>query len=105
MEFLKKYNFKSYRLENLSFTEQINLFKNSKMILSAHGAGLANLAFCSKNTKVIEIRPDHHPNKVYERISKINNLNYELYSTPKPNNSNVNGEIEVDLNILKNLID
>lgn len=105
MEFLKKYDFKSYRLENLSFTEQINLFKNSKMILSAHGAGLANLAFCSKNTKVIEIRPEHHPNKVYERISKINNLNYELYSTPKPNNSNVNGDIEVDLNILKNLID
>ncbi len=104
IKFLKEYGFKSYRLENLSFSEQISLFQNSKVILSAHGAGLANLTFCSSESKVIEIRPDDHPNKVYERISQINNLNYNLYSTPKQKNSNVNGDIKVDFNILKNLI-
>jgi len=104
IKFLEKYGFKSYKLENLSFEEQINLFQNSKTILSAHGAGLANLTFCSSNAKIIEIRPENHPNEVYKTISKINNLNYNLYSTPKLKAANENGDIKIDFNILKNFI-
>ena len=104
IKFLEKNGFKSYKLENLSFKEQISLFQNSKTILSAHGAGLANLTFCSKNANVIEIRPENHPNEVYKTISKINNLNYNLYSTPKLKDPNKNGDIKIDFDILDSFI-
>ena len=36
------------------------------------------MVFCKKNTKVVEIKPKNHPNKVYERICNINKLKYNL---------------------------
>jgi len=104
LEFLKKNDFKTYRLEDLSFANQIYLFQKSKIILAPHGAGLANLVFCSDKTKIIEIRPNNHPNKVYERISEINNLNYNLYSTPPQKKFNKNGDIKIDLSLLEKFI-
>ena len=103
-EFLEKKGFKYFRLENLSFANQIYLFQNVDTILAPHGAGLANLVFCNKNTKIIEIRPNNHPNEVYRKISQINNLNYKLYSTPNLKNLNEIGDIKVDISVLENLI-
>ena len=97
-------NFKSFKLENLSFANQIHLFQNSKVIIAPHGAGLANLIFASENTKVIEIRPKNHPNEVYKKISEINNLEYNLYSTPNLKNLDEKGDIKVDLGALKKLL-
>lgn len=45
------------QLEHLSFEEQVFLFYHAHLIIGIHGAGLSNLLFCQKNTKVIEIRP------------------------------------------------
>ena len=56
-EALGEYAFEEIFLENLSFTEQINLFANSHTIVSPHGAGLANLVFSRPSTNVIEIFP------------------------------------------------
>ena len=36
-----------------SFTEQVKLFKNAKIIASPTGAAMANLAFCQPGTKII----------------------------------------------------
>ena len=38
----------------MSFEKQISVFNNSKIIVSPHGAGLANTIFCRKNTKILE---------------------------------------------------
>ena len=77
-KYLKSKSFKILKLSGLSFKKQIGIFKSAKIIIGPHGAGFANLVFCKKNTRIIEIRPKNHPNKVYERVSKINNLNYKL---------------------------
>jgi capsular polysaccharide biosynthesis protein len=102
LEFLKLKGFSSYKTEELSFFEEIYLFKNAKFIIGAHGAGFANLAFCNKLTKVIEIRPENRTNSLYKRISDINNLDYQLILTdildPKIKN---NGDIKIDINLLK----
>jgi len=37
-------------------------------------------------------------------ISKINNLNYNLYSTPKLKDPNKNGDIKIDFDILNSFI-
>ena len=53
--FLKSKGFKIFKLSNLDFKEQINIFNNAEIIIGPHGAGFANLVFCKKNTKVIEL--------------------------------------------------
>ena len=62
--FLKLKGFKILKLSKLSFLNQITIFNNAKFIVGPHGAGFANLIFCKKNTKVLEIKPHNHPIKV-----------------------------------------
>ena len=92
-EFLKKKGFTSYKVGELSFEQQIHLFKSAKIIVGAHGAAFANLAFCSPGTQVIEIKPMHHPNYVSKTIGKINELNVKIIDTPKFENYNINLDI------------
>ena len=105
--FVKNYllnkGFKIVKLSNLSFKNQIKLFYNSKVIVAPHGAGLANLIFCRKNTKVVEIKPSNHPNKVYETICRINNLNYKLIKLPQIKNKS-SGDMSLEINLLKKYI-
>jgi capsular polysaccharide biosynthesis protein len=81
--FLKNKGFSKYQLTKLSFFEKVYLFRNAEIVVGGHGAGFANLAFCKPKTKVIEIRPCRHLNTVYERISYMNDLNYQLIQTKK----------------------
>ncbi len=83
---LKSKGFKILKLSELSFLNQITIFNNAKFIIGPHGAGFANLIFCKKNTKVLEIRPHNHPGKGYQRISNINKLNYKLLKLKKIKN-------------------
>ena len=72
-----KYNtkFKSLYLEQLPFEEQVKYFNNAKLIICAHGAGMANLFFCKHNTKVIEVVCNTYWN-FFDIISKILKLNH-----------------------------
>jgi hypothetical protein len=54
---LQEYGFTSVKLEGLSFIEQVKLFRDAEAVVLPHGSGLANLVFCSKATKVIELLP------------------------------------------------
>ncbi len=102
-KFLKSRNFKILRLSNYSVIDQVSIFNNCKKVIAAHGAGLANIAFCKKGTKVIELIPSDHPNRVYKRISSINKLNYRLISCKKIKNDE-KGDMFIDLNNLKKYV-
>jgi capsular polysaccharide biosynthesis protein len=54
-DLLKKYNFETYILSELSFLEKINLFAGAQVVISATGAGMTNMVFCKKGTKIIEL--------------------------------------------------
>lgn len=99
-EFLINKGFSVYRVGELTFEEQIYLFKNAKIIIGAHGAAFANLAFCSANTKVIEIKPIIHPNFVSKSIGEINNLDFHYIETPELQTKSVLGDIHIDIKIL-----
>ena len=89
--------FKIYKPEILSFEQQINLFKDSSIIIGAHGAALSNIIFCKPGTKVIEIIPADHPNRKAERVSKILKLRYFRIKT-KPDNFDANYPFRISLN-------
>ena len=56
-----------------------------------------------KNTKVIEIKPLDHPNKVYEKICKINKLKYKLIKLKKIKNKK-NGDMFLNKKIINKYI-
>ncbi|QHT66133.1 glycosyltransferase family 61 protein [Rhodocytophaga rosea] len=76
MAMLEKKGFKSYLLSQLPFAEQVKLFSNAKVIVAAHGAGLANLAFCKEGTALIELFAPGYIKPTYQVISKKSGIDY-----------------------------
>ena len=95
-EFVIKKKFEIHKPETISFKNQINLFRNSSIIIGAHGAAFTNIIFCKPGTKIIEIIPKDHPNKKCQRICKILNLRYFRIETI-PDNSDKEYPFKINL--------
>ncbi len=104
-EFLKKEGFKSLTMSNFSFADQVILFNNAKKIVGLHGAAFANLVFCKPKTNIIEMRPDTAGN-VIKNLAISNDLNYfDITVKPKTINfNNQQGDIEINIDLLKQII-
>ncbi|MBD1921548.1 glycosyltransferase family 61 protein [Microcoleus sp. FACHB-831] len=53
INFLKKFGFEQVTLESLSVSDQAALFSSAQVVIAPHGAGLSNVVFCNRGTKVI----------------------------------------------------
>ena len=61
----------------LSLTEQIEAFRNARIVVAAHGAGLTNILFCRPKTALIEIFPEGGVHgSAFLRIASQLNFNY-----------------------------
>ena len=87
----------------ISFQKQISIFKNCNIVIGPHGAGMANLIFCKRKTKVVEIKYLGHPNNVYQRISKFNKLNHRLIRLKKIKKEK-KGDMFLNIERLKNYL-
>ena len=100
---LKKNGFDYIQLSKIDWYKQIYMFNNAKTIIGLHGAGLANLVFCRKNTKIFEILIKNHSQiNLYKNISKKIRLNYKKIIIPNKKN-NKERKIELNINILKKI--
>ncbi|MGA2233236.1 MAG: glycosyltransferase 61 family protein [Tepidisphaeraceae bacterium] len=52
---LVRRGFEAVRCEKLSLAEQVRLFASADAVVAPHGAGLANITFCPRGTRVIEL--------------------------------------------------
>ena len=78
---LQPLGFERYRLSEMSFTDQVRLFSGADVIVGCHGAGLVNLAFCRRGTKVLELFGAWQV-PVFQAISRARGLQYSaLVST------------------------
>jgi capsular polysaccharide biosynthesis protein len=59
-----------------SLHDKIALFKSARVVAGAHGAGLANLAFCEPGTTVLELVQSSYPNVRMNRIAQGRGLRY-----------------------------
>jgi hypothetical protein len=75
--FLKGKGFGIFCLEKMGFGEQTRLFSNAKVVLAPHGAGLANLVFCKKQTKVIELFSHRYFNPIYKQLCEMKCIQHE----------------------------
>jgi capsular polysaccharide biosynthesis protein len=74
--FLAARGFTQVFLEDLPWNEQVALFQSAKIVVAPHGAALANLAFCSPGTRVVELFNRNYLNGCYWRLSTIRGLDY-----------------------------
>ena len=72
---LIKNGFEIVFAENLSFLQQLNLFKDAKLVVGLHGAGLTNTIWTNK-AQLIELMPDYRVNRCFEWIANLNQSNY-----------------------------
>lgn len=96
---LDKYDIKEYVLTDLSVQKQAHLFANADLIVSPHGAGLANIVFCDNETTLIELFGDEKRTSYY-RISSIIDIEYNCLSGESSNT-----DIIVNVPKLINLLD
>ena len=83
--------------ENLTFTEQIELYKNAKHIVGISGTGLVNILFAPDDCKLTELRTSNYrDDEVFKYICKYVGNDYELITS-----YNSNGNADIVLNDIK----
>lgn len=71
--------FESHCFEDYSVDEQFRLMQSAQVVVTTHGAALANSIFCSPGTDVIELFPDRRTNlDLYPRLSRNFGLRHQL---------------------------
>ena len=71
---------KIVKCEDLSWADQLALFREASSITGEHGAGLANLILAPKGTILKEIYRDDYANPAFQNLSKvINDSNQSFY--------------------------
>tara|TARA_Y100001970_G_C14167847_1_gene822383 strand:- start:551 stop:1588 length:1038 start_codon:yes stop_codon:yes gene_type:complete len=84
IKILKKKKFKILRMEKLKFYDQIKYCSRASIIISLHGAGLTNLIWMKKKTKLIEIRGSEDKNlNPYFVMCKHLGIKYYYFLTKK----------------------
>jgi len=82
---LKKLGFSIYHLEDLTFEQQVRLFATSEIITGGHGAGLAHIIYCAKNTLICEINHGQTPAKNhYVNLAVQCGLRHYMYNGAEP---------------------
>ena len=97
-------------LESLNIIEQYYTFHNAKIVIGQHGAGLCNIYFCNKKTKLIEITPVWNDNNNwFKNLADLCKIKYvaihQPYMTEKQANiffDNVNLKDKSNIKLLYN---
>ena len=76
---LENLGFKTIYFEDYSIKEQIRIAQLSNQIVAIHGAGLANINFCRKGTKVLELLPYYYQNQIIYMNAILMELDYSFY--------------------------
>lgn len=92
---VKGYGFEVFNLEDLSLSEQIELFYDAKCVIGLHGAGFANLVF-SSGLQVIELFPYQWVKPSYYFLTKAVGGHYH-YVVGEGDEINVDVALPVNL--------
>jgi hypothetical protein len=101
---LSSMNYERVYPEELSVLDQAKLFSSAKVIISPHGAALANLIFCNKECRVIELFNSIYFSALYWNICNIMKLDYSYIvgDSTQTSNKNAAGQREKNYNFLVN---
>jgi capsular polysaccharide biosynthesis protein len=75
---LAERGFRSISAADFDFQDKMDLYSSADFIVAPHGAGLANLAFCSPGTHIVEIDGDDWSDPWYGDVARAMDLSYTL---------------------------
>ncbi|MCS7293555.1 MAG: glycosyltransferase family 61 protein, partial [Gloeomargarita sp. SKYBB_i_bin120] len=104
LDYLTRRGYTAYCLEDLSFSEQISLFRNAKYVIGLHGAGLTNIAWCEPGGRVLEIFPDVPRRDCYWILANQVGLDY-YYWYPTSQNGSYDADIWIDTRAFAQVVD
>lgn len=73
---LQEAGFEKVYFERLSFLEQIQLMRETKVFLGVHGAGMTNMLFLQPGARVVELLNREHGDLCYFRLASCLDLPY-----------------------------
>ena len=91
---IKKYGFTVFDMEDLNVNNQINLFNNAKIVIAPHGAGLANIVYCSNSFQLLEIFPQNYFDSSFRILAQVLDCKYHYMIGQCPEKSNVHPQKE-----------
>lgn len=97
-ELMKKHGFVKITMSGKQVSEQAQIFSSAKYICGVHGAALANVVFCQKGAKLLEIFMEGWFTKAFFYLSRLRTMEYGCFLA-----KNVDGNLLVntrDLDIL-----
>jgi hypothetical protein len=102
-ELTEKNGYETIYIEGLSFSEQVSLFNGAKSIISASGAALTNLIYCSKGCKILVFTNYSEPFSFFSTIGTFvgAEVKYMFDISKKYTHSNsIHDPFKVDLELL-----
>ncbi|MEL6928884.1 MAG: glycosyltransferase family 61 protein [Cyanobacteria bacterium J06600_6] len=87
--------FKKYILEDMPFSQQIELFYDAKIVVAPHGAGLSNLLF-GKHLKVLELFSQPTVTPHYYYLAKSMGHEYRYWCSPQHCDPYSNFTVEIE---------
>lgn len=103
----QKHNVEINFIEDYSFKEQVKLMSETKILISIHGAGLTNMLFMGKGTKILEIRKenDGHNLCYFSLANALKISYYYLWGRPQDVNEDAHtANLDVDPAKLEKLL-
>lgn len=95
-EVLARHGFRKVFLERLPILEQFTLFSTASHIIAPHGAGLANLAFSSEGTRVLELFARGSLNACYWTLSNYVGVKYQCLLEFADQDNKIQNNIRID---------
>jgi len=102
---LERYGFESVQLSEYNFNDKIALFQQSECVIGLTGAGLTNIMFCNKGTKLLELFPPSFIHYLYSSIATHLEFDYQFLTLTNASSlSRFNkyfGDLHIDIDLLE----
>jgi capsular polysaccharide biosynthesis protein len=103
LAYLKEHNFEKIFCEDLSISQQIEVFWNASKVLAPHGGGLTNIMFCNTGCVVGELQ---FPQKLYTNhywmLAQQFDLFYSRLEARKVDLASGEYDLEANLGVIEN---
>lgn len=100
IKFLNTLKFEVVDPGNLSFIEQIRIFRNAEVIIAPHGAALSNIIWCRENTRIIELNGENDVRWHFAKVASVLKFKHTLILGKTINSI----YFETPINVIKKLL-
>ena len=103
---LKEHGFKTVDPGTMSMAEQQRTFASAEAVFGVNGAGLTNIAYCSRGAKVYVVYPYDHQRFCFWFLSSVKGLKYNCMLAEKnpAQRTGVRADMAIDADKLRELL-